>query len=168
MAVVTNLPATGIQAAVATLNGRIVLTGGQAPAVTLYYGTSDGATNAASWSHAVALGPQSGAFAATVSGLSTNTAYFFTASASNNVGTAWAAPSQTFTTLTSNLAVTWSAMLTYHNDNTRQGANTNETALTPGNVNVNSFGRIFSYAVYGHRHATAGHDQCGHSRQGSA
>jgi hypothetical protein len=153
LAVVTNLPATGIQPTVATLNGRIVSTGRQTPSVALYYGTGNGGTNAAAWSHTVALGQQSGAFAATVSGLSTNTVYFFTASASNSVGAAWAAPSQTFTTLISNPPVTLAAVLTYHYDNTRDGANTNETALTPGNVNVSSFGRLFSYTVDGHVYA---------------
>ena len=40
-------------------------------------------------------------------------------------------------------------VLTYHYDNTRQGANVNETILTPGNVNSTSFGQLFSYAVDG-------------------
>jgi hypothetical protein len=37
--------------------------------------------------------------------------------------------------------------LTYHYDNARDGANTNEVVLTPANVNTNSFMRLFTYAV---------------------
>ncbi|MGO8701807.1 MAG: chitobiase/beta-hexosaminidase C-terminal domain-containing protein [Limisphaerales bacterium] len=41
-------------------------------------------------------------------------------------------------------------VLTYHNDNTRQGANTNEVLLTLANVNVTNFGRLMTYPVDGY------------------
>src|ERR1700691_6655422 len=44
-------------------------------------------------------------------------------------------------------------ILTYHCDNARDGANTNEVVLTPANVNTNDFFKLFTYTVDGEVYA---------------
>jgi uncharacterized repeat protein (TIGR03806 family) len=149
LAQVTNAPATAIGATIATVNGQVLSTGGQPTTVILYYGLSNGGTNPASWGHGISLGQQSGLFAQTLSGLSSNATYFFTAEATNSLGVSWAAPSLSFSTGSTNPVSTGVSVLTYHNDNTRQGANSNETVLTLSNVNTNTFGKLFSCSVDG-------------------
>src|SRR5579862_7343218 len=41
------------------------------------------------------------------------------------------------------------SVLTYHNDNASDGQNTQETVLTPSNVNSTSFGKLFTANVDG-------------------
>jgi hypothetical protein len=145
---VANLPATGVLATQATLNGQVTATGGDPPRVTLFYGPANGGTNAASWGYSVGLGVQTGAFAQTVTGLSSNTTYYFTARATNVAGVTWASPSQTFTTLASNPPPPlFSGVLTHHNNNARTGANLNETVLNTANVNTNQFGLLYTRPV---------------------
>ncbi|HEY5041370.1 MAG TPA: chitobiase/beta-hexosaminidase C-terminal domain-containing protein [Verrucomicrobiae bacterium] len=150
--VMTNLPAANVQATSATLGGQVVSVGGSTPDVTLYYGTTDGGNNPSAWANNVTFGAQSGNFSITVLGLATNTTYYFTATGTNAAGGVWATPSKNFTTLPS---LTQLPVLTYHYDNTRAGANTNETILTPANVNTNNFGKLFTYNVDGYVYAQA-------------
>ncbi len=156
-AIVTISPAANVQGASAILNGQVVSVGVGTPNVTLYYGTTDGGTtdggttdggtNAGAWANSIYLGAQSGSFSVTAQGLVTNTIYYFAAAAVNADGTARAQPSLSFTTLPTAPVV---SMLTYHYDNARSGANTNEVLLTPSQVNTNNFGRLIKYTTDGY------------------
>lgn len=145
--IITNLPASNVQGTEATLNGEVLNPGGETPTVTVYYGPYDGGTSPAAWSNSVVLGPQSGSFAETVSGLALNTTYYFTASATNAAGKAWAAPSQSFTTGASNSPSSYVGVLTQHNDNNRSGDNLSETVLSVSHINTNQFGLLYSRPV---------------------
>ncbi|GEM_PF-216038 len=149
-----NAPANQVEATFATLNGQVLSGGGSPTSVTLYYGTTDGQTNPANWSFSAPIGPQTGFYAQTVSGLLSNTTYYFTAEAVNADGPQWASPSLSFTTAATNPVSSLVSVLTYKYDNFRSGANTNETVLTPANVNATNFSKLFSYTVDGYCYAS--------------
>src|SRR5581483_4482950 len=154
LATITNQSPGSVSTTTAVLNGQIVNTGGDTPNVTLFYGPADGGTTPSAWSNNVALGAQTGFFSQQVSGLTPNRSYYFTSRAVNAAGTAWASPSSSFSTPLSNAPVAAGvAVLTYHNDDARSGANTNETILTLANVKTNSFGKVFSHSVDGYVYA---------------
>ena len=99
--VVNTTAASGIAANSATLNGSLVSTG-QAPTyVRFYWGLADGGTTATAWAAStVTMGPRPvGAFSTNVTGLASNTVYYYRAYASNVVGGAWASARSAFTTL---------------------------------------------------------------------
>lgn len=147
-ALLTNLPATQVQADSATLNGQVLDTGNEAPAVTIYYGPSNGGTNTSAWAQSASLGIQTGVFAQNVTGLSSNTTYYFAAQALNSAGGSWALPAGTFTTLATNPPLpAAAAVLTQHNDNGRTGANLEEALLNTSNVNTNQFGLVAALPV---------------------
>ncbi|MGN6641648.1 MAG: DUF2341 domain-containing protein, partial [Verrucomicrobiota bacterium] len=84
----------------ATLNGILLWTNTSPTHVSIYWGDSDGGTNAGAWANVALLGARPlGAFSNTVSGLSASTVYYFRSFASNAVEQVWADSTATFTTL---------------------------------------------------------------------
>ncbi len=100
---VVNTPATNFTPNSASAGARVTSFSGLAPAVLIYYGTTDGGTTTGNWGQSIALGAVSGTRSGTLTGLLPNTTYFYRASATNAAGTAWAPTSLTFTTPTVSL-----------------------------------------------------------------
>lgn len=144
-ATLSNASASSVTLNMATLGGEVLDTGGDAPNVTLFYGATDGGSNAANWARNIPLGVCTGAFNTSVSGLSSNTTYYFTLRGENLGGTSWATPSQSFTTLADVPPPV--AVLNQHNNHSGTGANLNEWQLNVNNVNADEFGLLYSRPV---------------------
>ena len=122
--------ASNLQPGSAELSGQIVSTGNATTTVNLYYGTSNGGTNAAGWANVVPLGAQTGAFSQLVT-LTASTNYYFTFEALNSVGVAWVTPSRSFTTPNALSAVSFF------------GDGTNWTINQEGITSANISGNVF-------------------------
>ena len=103
--VVANIAANNISATGASVGADVSATGGEPPAVTIYYGTTDGGTAAGNWASSVSLGSGTGSLSTDLTGLTADTPYFFRAFAQNAGGGTWAASSSSFTTLAVSLPV---------------------------------------------------------------
>lgn len=94
-----NAGASQVSSNAATLRGTLLSDGGTPATVRLYYGTTDSSTNATAWTTRLTVGVTApGAFSQRVTGLATNTIYFYRCSASNASSVAWSDTSMTFMT----------------------------------------------------------------------
>ena len=99
---IRNLAPTGITNNQATLNATLV-TPSTNYTVYVYWGGTDGGTNAGSWSGSAVVGSWTNVATTNISylraGLQANSTNWYTFSASNSTGVSWAEPSWRFTTL---------------------------------------------------------------------
>ena len=98
LAQLTNQNATGVTGISAVLRGEVTNVGFDPPAVTIYYGRTDGGNSTGAWESFVQIGTQSGAFSRFVGNLASQSIYYFRALASNAAGDQWTTPSLSFTT----------------------------------------------------------------------
>lgn len=97
---IDSLPASSVTAGSATMNGDLSSDGLQPTTVTLYWGTSDGGTNASAWGQTNELGTvAAGSLATNMTGLAPNTSYFYRFRAVNASGDDWGSASMALTTL---------------------------------------------------------------------
>jgi hypothetical protein len=95
---VVNVAASDVLATSATVGATVTSTGGSATNVTIYYGTTDGATTPGNWQSSRALGAQSGTVTTSLTGLLPGVTYHFRAAATNSSATAWAPATFSFST----------------------------------------------------------------------
>jgi hypothetical protein len=98
--ITNSVGATTITISSARLNGELTSTGGQNPTIHIYWGTSDGGTNQASWQHDENLGTKGvGTFYRDISSLAWGTTYYYRCLASNSAGSSWAGSTARFSTI---------------------------------------------------------------------
>ncbi|MES2709820.1 MAG: lamin tail domain-containing protein [Verrucomicrobiota bacterium] len=95
---IVNLPANNFTPASASAGVRVTTFTGLPPAVTLYYGPTDGGTTTADWAASVSLGAVLFSSTGNLPNLTPGTGYYYRAYATHASGNAWAPASGTFTT----------------------------------------------------------------------
>lgn len=76
----------------ATLRGEVIDTGREDPAVFFLWGMDDGGTNRSAWSNSVPMGTSGiGSLSTNITGLTSNTLYYYRCYATNTGGEGWAA-----------------------------------------------------------------------------
>jgi len=97
VATVEPLGPTNVLSASATLNGRVNYLGGEAPLVTVYWGTQDGQTDAEAWENSQSLGIQSDLFTVDLTDMTLSKTYYFRFHSANSFGESWADSTTEFT-----------------------------------------------------------------------
>ena len=96
---VSNTEADFVLATSAVIGGEVIDTGGLASELKVYWGSTDGGTDPANWDSSVDFGPVGvGQYDELITGLTSETAYYYRAFASNEAGGAWASESAVFAT----------------------------------------------------------------------
>jgi hypothetical protein len=102
---------SGIAPGAAVLNGTLTSTGTATTAVSVFWGPSDGSTNAGAWAYTNAFGSCTSdvpaTYAAQVSGLASNQVYYYRYFATNENGAYWATESERFMIAAVQVRTTW-------------------------------------------------------------
>lgn len=96
---VTNKPATYVTSGSARLGGQVVDAGGEDPNVSVYWGDSDGGTDAKRWAHVLDPGRRTvGPLRVDIADLDAATQYYYRFYARNSAGGRWADKTESFWT----------------------------------------------------------------------
>ncbi len=103
----SDLASFSVTSTTAALSVNVADPGNDDPAITFYWGPTDGGINPAAWAFSETLpGTHNSTASLPVTGLLPNGTYRFTARAQNSAGSSWAVPSGTFETLPNPAAIT--------------------------------------------------------------
>ncbi len=134
--------ASSVTSSSARLRYELLSTGNAATNVTVYWGKTDGGTDAVNWTNHVSMGQRdAGAASVELHGLDTSTDYFYRSYANNTAGEAWAPSSSAFHTFPTELPPVITGTVV-HNIS-RRGADITVNLASAGN------GDTFTWLYYG-------------------